>query len=91
MYASTLYCRVVPQERGRGWMLLVSWEKPVIQRTCIQLTTLSGVTQESLDALKAKIQADYKIIKLDDVTPDNVMKQLQREFKSAQAAVLSVT
>ncbi len=83
MYASTLYCRVVPQERGRGWMLLVSWEKPVVQRTCTQLITLGGVTQESLDALKVKLQADYKVIKLDDVTPESVMKTLQRELKAA--------
>lgn len=80
MYASTLYCRIVPQERGRGWMLLISWEKPVIQRTCAQLITLSGVTQASLDAMKAKVQAEYRVTKLEDVTPDNVAKQLQREF-----------
>lgn len=86
MYASTLYCRVVPQERGRGWMLLVSWEKPVVQRTCTQLITLSGVTQASLDATKARVQADYRVAKLDDVTPDNVVKQLQREFKNASGA-----
>lgn len=86
MYASTLYCRVVPQERGRGWMLLVSWEKPVVQRTCAQLITLSGVTQASLDAVKAKVQADYRVAKLDDVTPESVVKQLQREFKSGAPA-----
>lgn len=83
MYASTLYCRVVPQERGRGWMLLVSWEKPVVQRTCAQLITLSGVTQASLDAIKAKVMADYRVIKLDDVTPVGIANQLQREFKAA--------
>lgn len=83
MYASTLYCRVVPQERGRGWMLLVSWEKPVVQRTCTQLITLSGVTQASLDAIKAKVMVDYRVTKLDDVTPVSVANQLQREFKAA--------
>jgi hypothetical protein len=66
-------------------MLLVSWEKPVVQRTCAQLITLSAVTQASLDAIKAKVLADYRVLKLDDVTPDSVAKQLQREFKNAAA------
>lgn len=83
MYASTLFVRVVPQERNRGWMLLVSWEKPVVQRTCAQLITLSGVTQESLDKIKAKVQADYRVAKVEDVTPENIVKKLQKEFKDA--------
>lgn len=86
MYASTLFVRVVPQERNRGWMLLVSWEKPVVQRTCAQLITLGGVTQESLDKVKAKVQADYRVTKLEDVTPENIVKKLQKEFKDAVAA-----
>lgn len=68
-------------------MLLVSWEKPVVQRTCTQLITLSGVTQESLDATKARVKADYRVEKLDDVTPENVLGQLKREFKNATTAV----
>jgi hypothetical protein len=85
MYASTLFCRIVPQERGRGWMLLVSWEKPVIQRTCAQLLTLSGVTEASLAALKEKLKVEYRVGDLKDVTPDSTLKQLAKEFK-AQAA-----
>ena len=83
MLASTLYVRVVPQERGRGWMLLVSWEKPVVQRTCAQLITLQGVTEASLAAVKAKVQENYRVAKLEDVTADNILKQLAKEFKSA--------
>lgn len=87
MIASTLYVRVVAQERGRGWMLLASWEKPVIQRTCARLLTMSGVTQASLDALKEAMKQEFRVLKVEDVTPDNIVKALQREFKAQATAV----
>jgi hypothetical protein len=65
-------------------MLLVSWEKPVVQRTCAQLITLQGVTEASLAAVKAKVQADYRVTKIEDVTVDNIAKQLAKEFKDAE-------
>lgn len=80
MIASTLFVRVVPQERGRGWMLLVSWEKPVIQRTCMQLITLSAITQAKLDEIIARVKADYRVQDVQDVTPDSVKKQLAKDF-----------
>lgn len=80
MIASTLFVRIVPQERGRGWMMLVSWEKPVVQRTCAQLITLSGVTQASIDAVKERVKAEYRVLEVQDVTPESVMKQVAKDF-----------
>lgn len=86
MFGTPLYVRVVPQERGRGWMLLVSWEKPVVQRTCTQLMTMSGVTRESYERQKQQVMAYYNVKSVEDVTPDNVKKQLEKEFAAQEAA-----
>lgn len=86
MLISTLFVRVVPQERGRGWMLLASWEKPVVQRTCAQLLTLQGVTQQMIDGLKEKLKADYRVTEVKDVTDASVLKQLAKEFAKSESA-----
>lgn len=80
MKSSTLFVRAVPQDRDRGWMLLVSWEKPVVQRTCMQLISMSGVTQTSFEALKAKVFKDYNAESMIDVTPPAIARKMAKQI-----------
>jgi hypothetical protein len=88
MISSTLYYRIVPQERGRGWMLLISWVKPVVQRTCLQLITLQGVTEKSLEERLNHIKNTYGASEVRDETPPAVLRSLIRECEKAAAALL---
>ena len=86
MIASTLYTRVVPQDRGRGWILLVSWEKPVVQATCAQLLTMGAVTQKSMDELLLRVKLDHRASKMEDVTSGGIMRRLLKQFKDEASA-----
>ena len=85
MIASTLYIRTVPQENG-DWQLLASWEKPVVQRTCAQLTSLTAVTEKSLAAVVESIKQRYQAADVKDVTPPAVQRQLAKQFERELAA-----
>lgn len=80
MKSSTLFVRAVPQDRDRGWMLLVSWEKPVIQRTCMQIISMSAVTQTSYEKLKQKVFADYNAEAMMDVTPPAIARKMAKQI-----------
>ena len=80
MKGGKLFARVVPQERDRGYMLLVSWEKPVVQRTCAQLITLGGVTRATLDAALEQAKNVHGAGEVEDVTPAGVQGTLKRLF-----------
>lgn len=80
MKGGKLFARVVPQERDRGYMLLVSWEKPVVQRTAAQLITLGGITRASLDAALEQAKAVHGAGEVEDVTPGGVQGSLKRLF-----------
>ena len=86
MIGGTLFYRVVAQDRGRGFMLLAAWSKPVIQRNCEQLTTLSAVTRVSLDKAVASLQTLYTPTTLVDVTDASVAGQLRKLFGENVAA-----
>jgi hypothetical protein len=78
--SSTMYIRIVPQDRQRGYMLLVSWVKPVIQKTAVQITTLSVLTRTSLDAAIDSVTKSYKPGAVVDVTPIGIHSQLRKLF-----------
>ena len=80
MKGGKLFARVVPQERDRGYMLLVSWEKPIVQRTAAQLITLGGITRASLDDAIAKAKLVHGAGEVEDVTPPGVKGTLRRLF-----------
>ena len=50
MIAGTIYVRVVPQDKDRGYMLLAGFEPKMVQSTCANYTTWNVLTRDSLNA-----------------------------------------
>lgn len=86
MIGGTLYYRVVAQDRQRGYMLLAAFGKPVVQRNCEQITTLSAITEASLAKTIASVKELYSAGNMVDVTDANVLGQLRRLFEAQAAA-----
>ena len=88
MLASTLFVRVVPQDKDRGFMLLCGYDANVVQRTALQYTTLSGPTRESLNAAIERMRAGNSAAEVKDCTAPNIQKKLAKMFGEtpAQAA-----
>ena len=84
--SSTMYIRIVPADRDRGYMLLVSWVKPVIQKTATQITSLSVLSRDSLTAAIDAATKSYKPAQVIDVTPAGIHAQLRKLFNEPKAA-----
>jgi|WetSurMetagenome_2_1015567.scaffolds.fasta_scaffold1059916_1 hypothetical protein len=80
MLASTLFVRVVPQDKDRGYVLLAGYDASVVQRTAIQSTTLSVPTRESLNAAIARLKAGNNAAEVRDVTAPAIQKKLAKLF-----------
>ena len=80
MLASTLFVRVVPQDRDRGYMLLAGYDANVVQRTALQYTTLSDPTRASLNAAIERIRLANSAKEVKDVTSPNIQKKLAKLF-----------
>lgn len=85
MLASTLYVRVVPQDKDRGFMLLAGYEPGVVQRTALQYTTLSTPTREALNAAIERMRASNSAAEVKDVTAPNIQKKLAKLFGETPA------
>jgi prophage tail gpP-like protein len=80
MLASTLFIRVVPQDKDRGYTVLAGYDDKVVQRTAIQSTTLSVPTRASLDAAIARLKASNSAAEVRDVTAPAIVKKLAKLF-----------
>ena len=90
--SSTMYIRIVPADRDRGYVLLVSWVKPVVQKTATQISSLSDLTRDSLDAAIARATLSYKPGNVVDVTPPGIYTQLRKLFgETHQSGIESPT
>ena len=78
--ASTVFVRVVSQDRSRGYMLLVGFDNKIVQATATQLITLSGLTRESLNATIERVAKTYSAAEICDVTAEGVKRQLRVAF-----------
>ena len=78
--SSTLYIRIVPADRDRGYVLLVSWVKPVVQKTATQITTMGTPTRASLTAVIDAVTKSYTPREVIDVTPPGIHAQLRKLF-----------
>ena len=85
MLASTLYVRVIPQDKDRGYMLLAGYEPDIVQRTALQYTTLSNPTRESLNAAIERMRAGNNAACIKDVTAPAILKKLARLFGETPA------
>jgi hypothetical protein len=80
MIANTLYVRVVPQDRDRGYMLLAGFDSKVVQSTCARYTTLSAVTRESLNEVIDTMRVQFNAAEVRDCTAPNIVRQLKKMF-----------
>jgi len=80
MLASTLFVRVVPQDKDRGYVVLAGYDPAVVQRTAIQCTTLSVPTRESLNRAIANLKASNSAAEVRDVTAPAIQKKLAKLF-----------
>lgn len=80
MLASTLFVRVVPADRDRGYVLLCGYDASVVQRTALSYTTLSVLTRESLNAAIERMRLSNNAKDVRDVTAPAIVKKLARMF-----------
>lgn len=80
MLASTLFVRVVPQDKDRGYVLLAGYDSAVVQRTAIQSMTLSAPTRASLNQAIERIKAANSAAEVRDVTAPAIQKKLAKLF-----------
>lgn len=80
MISSTVFVRVVPQDRDRGYMLLVGYDNKVVQRTAAEFITLNNVTRASLNSVIEMIRKSYRASEIKDVTAPGITKKLQALF-----------
>jgi hypothetical protein len=83
MYNGTLFVRVVPQDRDRGYMLLSGFDSKIVQATCREYTTLSAPSREGLNAIIARMLAQSGAADVKDVTAPNIQKKLAVLFGEA--------
>ena len=91
MLASTLYVRVVPQDKDRGYMLLAGYEAGVVQRTALSYTTLSNPTREGLTAAVERMRLSHSAKDVKDVTAPAVLKKLAKLFGEVVTPVAPTT
>ncbi len=85
MLASTLYVRVVPADKDRGYVLLAGYDPAVVQRTALQYTTLSTPTRDALNAAIERMRANNNAKDVRDVTSPNIVKKLAKLFGEVAA------
>lgn len=83
MLASTLFVRVVPADKDRGYVLLAGYESNLVQRTALSYTTLNAVTRASLNAAIESMRASHSAKEVKDVTAPNIAKKLAKMFGEA--------
>ena len=86
-----LFIRVVPQDRERGYMLLASWSKPVVQRTCDRMISLSTINQAELDNWSIKLKQEFCAAEVEDVTDSGLQRKLKKMFEVKEAIVVDTT
>jgi len=80
MLANTLFVRVVPQDKDRGYMLLAGFDSKIVQATCSQYTTLGAVSRDSLTQAIESMRSRYGAAEVKDVTASNIAKRLAKMF-----------
>ena len=80
MIKSTLFVRIVPQDRERGYMMLVGFDSKIVQRTAANITTLSTLTRADYNRVLTKYQALYNASDIKDVTASAIAKKVQVAF-----------
>jgi len=80
MIAGTLYVRIVPQDKDRGYMMLVGYDPKVVQSTAMQYYTLNAISRKVINDTLARIKQSYSAAEIKDVTPQGLKKKLAKMF-----------
>ena len=80
MKGGTLFYRVIPADRDRGYILLTGWLKPVVYASCYTNSSMSAPSRISLNAMLADIKSRSSAENLVDTTDAGVVKRLVKLF-----------
>jgi hypothetical protein len=80
MIASTLFVRVVPQDKDRGYMLLAGFEPKMVQSNCANYTTLNDISRRVLDEAIERMKQSFGAKEVKDATPDALKRKLAKMF-----------
>ena len=90
MKGGILYSRVIPADKDRGYVLLMSWEKPVVQRTCYVMSSMSAPSRASLDSMIEDAARRGGADKVVDVTESGIVKKLAKLFGEVPEKIAKV-
>ena len=80
MKGGTLFYRVIPADKDRGYALLTSWDKPVVQRTCYTMSSMTNPSRAAMDASLAETKRRGGAEHLVDTTELSIQKKLAKLF-----------
>lgn len=86
MKGGTLFYRVIPADRDRGYVLLTAWSKPVVRVSCYTNSSLTYPTRASLNAMLSSVQSTSGAETLVDVTDPGIVKKLAKLFGEVPVA-----
>jgi len=84
MQVGTLFTRVIPQARNRGFMLIAGFDAALSQKTMVRYITLADVTSMALHKAEQEIAKMLGAEKTEDVTKPDVAKKLNKLFEQQQ-------
>ena len=91
MIASTLFVRIVPADRARGFLLLLGWDAKIVQATAVQITTLAPANRADLDATIARTVKHYTHSEVRDVTAEGVKSKLRVLFDEPKVGKVEIS
>lgn len=80
MKGGTLFYRVIPADRDRGYVVLTAWAKPIVQASCYSNSSMTVPSRASLNRILEDIQSRSGADKLVDATDAGVIKKLAKLF-----------
>lgn len=84
MQVGTLFTRVIPQARNRGFMLIAGFETALSQKTAVRWITLADITSMALHEAEQEIAKMLGAEKVEDITKGDIRKKLNRIFEQQQ-------
>ena len=78
---STMYMRITANGSNKGeYLLLIGYERQIVQSTALRICTLTCLTRASLDKMVARMRELYTPTTIVDVTAVGIQKQLAKLF-----------
>ena len=61
--------------------MLLSWDKPVVQRTAFQMSTLGTADPKNIQRVLDEVTRFYRVSDIIDTTEDSMKKRLQKLYE----------